>query len=39
VPLAVDVAAPDLWLLSGLAEVFEVGAVSEGDPASVGRAG
>ena len=39
VPLAVDVAAPDLWLLSGLAEVFEVGAVSEGGPASVGRAG
>jgi hypothetical protein len=28
-----------LVLLSGLAEVFEVGAVSEGGPASVGRAG
>ena len=34
---AVDVAAPDLWLLSGLAEVFDVGAMSEAGAASVGR--
>jgi hypothetical protein len=39
IPLAVGVAAPDRWLQSGLAEVFEVGAMSEAGAASVGRAG